>query len=527
MNNKNKLKDLGTVAGFTLLSRVLGLLRDVFIYASLGTSIFSSAFVLALSLPNLFRRLLGEGAMTSALMPILSDAVHGDPKKATPTPRIMNQVTTRLGLALVGLVGLICLALWGFINGFDFAQRWELGAHYSIWLMPYMAMICLAAIFTAALNMKGRFVLSSLSPSWLNLSIILTVLAANAAFDLSIQQRVATLCIAVLIGGTIQMSSVWIGLKKAGWSVRWDLGPSEELSRVWSLLLPGILSGSILQINILLTRLLGNAIDDSAASILYLASRLIELPLGIFAIAIATVLFPDLTKAQSRGDFSGFAQTFIQGMRWIAVITFPSVIGLVIYRYEIIQSLFEYGVFDAQSVQATAPVVGLNALSIPAYAWISFATRALHAQKKMKATLYVSAVTLVLNIIFCTVGMKLGGMLGLSAGNVAAAWVQVCCLLALIRLPQLKQHILKTKPLSEGFKIILSSALMAACCVLIAAAVSAIGLDGKLASFAVIGVGIPVAIGIYFSCLLIFRQSDTVHIWQATRAKLAKLTQKS
>ena len=527
MDNKNKLKDLGTVAGFTLLSRILGLLRDMFVYASLGTSVYSSAFVLALSLPNLFRRLLGEGAMTSALMPILSDAVHGDPKTVKTTPRILSQVTTRLSITLIGIVAIICLVLWAIISVWKLAPRWELGAQYSIWLMPYMAFICLAAIFTAALNLKGRFVLSSLSPTWLNLAIITGALMANILFDLSMEQRVASLCMAVLVGGVLQMSSVWIGLIQGGWSVRWDLGHSDELSKVWSLLLPGLLSGSILQINILLTRLLGNAIDDSAASILYLASRLIELPLGIFAIAISTVLFPDLTRAQSREDHLGFGRTFMQGMRWITVITIPSVIGLFIYRREIIESLFEYGVFDTQSVLATAPVVGLYALSIPAYAWISFTTRALHAQKKMKATLYVSMATLAINGIFCTVGMKLGGILGLTAGNVAAAWIQVCCLLALVKLPDLGQRTQEARIFSEGFKIILSSSLMAMGCILFSGFLEALDIQGKTASLATIGFGIPIAIGIYFSCLLIFRQSDSVKIWHTLLKKLYYFSNKS
>ena len=145
----------------------------------------------------------------------------------------------------------------------------------------------------------------------------------------------------------------------------------------------------------------------------------------------------------------------------------------------------------------------------------------------MKATLYVSMVTLALNVLFCTIGMKLGGVLGLTTGNVLAAWVQVCCLLALIRLPQLKLHIVAAKPVSEGAKMLLSSALMAGCCVLIAQTVGMIGLGGKLASFATIVAGIPVAIGVYFSCLLLFRQSDTLQIWQGVLKKLQSLRQKS
>ncbi|MGB0370766.1 MAG: murein biosynthesis integral membrane protein MurJ [Opitutales bacterium] len=527
MDNKNKLKDLGLVAGLTMLSRVLGLLRDVFIYAMLGTSVFSSAFVLAFTLPNLFRRLLGEGAMTSALMPILSDSL-GDmenPRKA-PTPRILNQVTTRLAAWLVGLAIVSSIGFWALAELAPWEERWVLGAHFASWLMPYMIFICLAAIFIAALNLKGHFGLSSLSSIWLNLSIIIAAGIGSFLLDLSMYQRVATLCIAVLVGGVIQFGSVFWGLNRSGWRVKTDWGRSDELDNMWALLLPGLASSSILQINILLTRTLSNAIDDSSASVLYLASRLMELPLGVFAIAISTVLFPDLARAVSSKEPGKFASICIQGLRWIAVITIPSVIGLIVYRVEIVDSLFKFGAFDERSVALTAPVVGLYALSIPAYAWISFVTRALHAQKKMKETLRVSALTLVVNAVLCFIGMQLGGTLGLTLGNVIAAWVQLGCLLLLMRLPDVTSALKASKPVLEGSRILGASLLMGFSCLGIAQLVTAFLPPGKWASFTTIAAGIPIAVVLYFGSLLIFKQTDCIKSWRLVREKLGTLSQK-
>ncbi|MEM7672090.1 MAG: murein biosynthesis integral membrane protein MurJ [Verrucomicrobiota bacterium] len=527
MDNKNKLKDLGLVSGLTVLSRILGLLRDVVVYALLGTSVYSSAFVLAFTLPNLFRRLLGEGAMTSALVPILADALPDkNAPSSSPSPRILNQVTTRLSVWLIGIALVCSIAFWAIAKALPWGERWALGAHFASWLMPYMVFICLAAVFVAALNLKGYFGLSSLNSVWLNLSIVIGAVSANMLLNLSMHEQVTILCLAVLIGGVIQFGSVFWGLRRTGWRVKADWGNSDDLKSMWALLLPGLASSSILQINILLTRTLSNGIDDSSASVLYLASRLMEFPLGVFAIAISTVLFPDLARAASGKNSGSFAEICVQGMRWIAVITIPSVVGLWIYQVEIVDSLFRFGAFDENSVTLTAPVVGLYALSIPAYAWISFATRALHAQKKMQETLRVSLITLGVNAFFCLVGMIWGGILGLTLGNVLAAWVQLICLLLLLRLSKVTAAFKRSQLLLEFLKISAAAALMGASCLGVASLVSSLVPAGKAQSMITISVGIPVAVVLYFSSLLWFRQRDAVNGWAHFRVKLGTLGQK-
>ena len=314
--------------------------------------------------------------------------------------------------------------------------------------------------------------------------------------------------------------TVWHGVHRSGWRLKADWGPSEELSNVWSLLIPGLLSASILQINILITRVFANTVNDSAASILYLASRLMELPLGVFAIAIATVLFPELTRAQSSKDSHRFAHTFIQGMRWISVITIPSVVGLVIFRSEIVETLFKFGVFDDTSVRLTAPIVGIFALSIPAYAWISFLTRALHAQKRMKTTLWVSGITLVCNGLLCFVGMRIGGIAGLTIGNVVASWIQVACLFGVIKIPDLKSALGASPILNEFSKMAFASALMAGFCWGIQTFVGNVLEAGKLASASVVVFGIPMAVAVYFGGLILLKQSDTVTALSKLRDKL-------
>ena len=506
VDNKNKVKNLLVVGGSTLLSRLLGLLRDVLVYAALGTSVYNSAFILAFTLPNLFRRLFGEGALTSALIPVLAQASSGERERQKP--RIFDQVLTRLVLGL-GAMMLILMAGFAVCSMVGVgSERWQMGARYGVWLAPYMLLVCVTAVMAAALNLLGRFYASSLSPVWLNLAMIAAACLPLLMEDMSLHMRVIWLCWAVLLGGVVQVGLVWVGLNRCGWRPSWDTGTSVELSRVASLLIPGLSAASILQVNILLTRLFANSIDDGAVAVLYLASRFMELPLGLFAIAISTVFFPLMSKALAAGNRVEMSHACFQGLRWICFMTLPSAVGLWIYQREIVDALFRYGVFDGEALTLTAPIVGIYALSIPAYAAVSYFTRALHAQEDMKGPMQISGINLLLNAAFCLVGIALGGLAGLALGNVAAAWVQ--CLLLGVRLFRVSGGgmVVPQGFVMDLFKILISACLMGLGCMLGLIWVSGFGLSEKSTSLLIVGLGIPLAIAGYFGALLMLRQRD-------------------
>ena len=187
-------KNIAVVSFSTVGSRLLGLLRDVLVFATLGASLWNSAFILAFTLPNLFRRLLGEGALTSAVVPLFSDIL--EKKGRTGAFRFLNQVLLRLFLALLLIVGFgMCTLAWAGDSDW-MPQRWALGTSLAVWLFPYMLLICLAAIICAGLNLMGRFATAALTPMVLNLAMIIA-LVAGMWLDAEASRIVYWLCAGV------------------------------------------------------------------------------------------------------------------------------------------------------------------------------------------------------------------------------------------------------------------------------------------------------------------------------------------
>lgn len=282
------LKNILVVSLSTVGSRVLGLVRDILIFAALGASAWNDAFILAFTLPNLFRRLLGEGALTSAMVPIFSDVLHRAGRSEAFA--FFNQVLLRLltilsALVVGGMVLFGSLARCGLLT-----DRWTLGAELAVLLLPYMIFICLAAIVSAGLNLLGRFAVAASTPMLLNLAMIGALVAGMWLSD--DQARIVYwLCGGVILGGLLQLLLPAWDLARQGWRPRVEQRASTEMSELWRLFLPGLMGAAILQVNILVSRLLAYSLDESAVSVLYLASRLMELPLGIFTVAVATVFF--------------------------------------------------------------------------------------------------------------------------------------------------------------------------------------------------------------------------------------------
>ncbi|MFT6235146.1 MAG: putative peptidoglycan lipid II flippase, partial [Lentimonas sp.] len=322
------LKNIVVVSLSTIGSRVLGLVRDILIFAALGASAWNDAFILAFTVPNLFRRLLGEGALTSAMVPIFSDVLHRAGRSEAFA--FFNQVLLRLLIILSAIVVSGMVLFGSLARSGMLSDRWALGAELAVVLLPYMIFICLAAIVSAGLNLLGRFAIAASTPIVLNLAMI-TALGAGIWLSQDQAQMVYWLCAGVLFGGLLQLLMPAWDLARQGWRPRMESrGPTAEMSELWRLFLPGLMGAAILQVNILVSRLLAYSLDESAVSVLYLASRLMELPLGIFTVAVATVFFPLLARAVSDKDDHAFAGALNQGMRLVVGISLPAGIGLVV-----------------------------------------------------------------------------------------------------------------------------------------------------------------------------------------------------
>jgi putative peptidoglycan lipid II flippase len=409
-----------------MASRFLGLARDILLFASLGTGILNSAFILAYTIPNLFRRLLGEGALTSSTIPVLSESLEKEGRASTF--HLLNAILGRLGLGLI-LLQFIAIPLFLVIHKVPGLEaRWYAGAELSQVLFPYMLFICLGALVCGMLNVMGRFGLAAFNQVWLNVTMIIAMLAGILWLPEQGWSRVHLLCGGVILGGVLQLLIPAIGLLKEGWAPRPHLKPHPELGKVLALFLPGLLGAAIFQINILVSRFLAFSIDDTATGLLYIANRLVELPLGVFAIAVTTVVFPELSRLSSTGQEGKFADTLTRGLGLIFMITLPAMIGLVMLGRPILGFLFEWGLFESRDVVAAVPVLGFAALGLPFFAWSTLLTRAWYARQDMKVPVRLAALNLILNLVLGLILMQYMGAAGLALGNSLSSVVH-CVLL--------------------------------------------------------------------------------------------------
>jgi putative peptidoglycan lipid II flippase len=460
------LHHISIVSLATVLSRFLGLARDILVTAVFGASGLASAFVTAFTLPNLFRRLLGEGALTAALVPTLNEALVDGPRRAAFD--IVNQVASWLGLVTLLIVGGAMLTLNGMAGAVwlesaarDAAQweRWQTAAQLAVVLFPYLVFVCLAAAFGAALQTLGRFAVPALTPVWLNVAMIGALGWAVWGIELSMDDaRMRWLCGGVLVGGFGQMVLPAIDLIRTGWRPRVDFRLTGAVRSILLLMGPTVLGSAIYLINTSVSRLIGLSLSDSAAAILNLASRLIELPIGVFAVAVTTVVFPMISRDAAQGDWARMAASYRKGMRLILAINIPAAIGMALLAAPIIRVLFERGQFLERDTAEMIPVLGVFAIGLPFLAFVSLLLRAFYAQKDTRTPLKAACASFVVNIALCfalkgplgTVGLALAGTVSVI---VQAVWLQW----QLTR----RRPELAIAPLRTDFaKIVLSSAAM-------------------------------------------------------------------
>ena len=420
---KKNFTDILIVGGTTVGSRVAGLVRDMLVYSLLGMSMYSSAFLFAFTLPNLFRRLLGEGALTSALIPVLSDELENRGRSAFYA--LLNKVASRVVLVLLVLTLIGCgtlLALDAFLR---MEERWHMAFRFGALLFPYVFLVCLSAVCGGALNNLGRFGIVAMTPILLNFCMIGALGVAGFWLGLDEAGTVLWLCGGVLFGGFLQFALPARAIVRNGWRPSLDLKSSPEVRRTWELFLPGVAGAAVLQFNLLVSRFLAFAVEEGGMAVLFLASRLVELPLGIFSIAVITVAFPQMSKLHARGDRSGFNAAFCRGLRFILIMTVPATVGLMILAGPILDLLFGWGMARGDGVESTIPVLQISVLGMPFFSAVALYTRGFHAQQDMKTPLRASYHAVVVNLVLSVLlGLILPfGIRGLAvAGVFASAW---------------------------------------------------------------------------------------------------------
>lgn len=432
-----KLKNIGIVTGLTAVSRVLGLVRDQLSAAVFGTSALNSAFITAFSLPNLFRRFLGEGSLTAAFVPTLQEELHENQQAGAF--RLLSQVTSWLAVVTGGLVlfGMILFSQSRLLGGHD--DKWYLAADLTVLLFPYLAFVCLAAAFSATLNVLHRFTEPALSPIWLNLAMIVSLGGAGLHWAETDLGRMYWLCGGVLAGGFLQMAVPAAVLVRLGWRPRADLTLSPRVREIALLMAPGLFGTAIYQINIYVSRLLAFSINDSAAAVLFYANRLTELPIGVFAIAVATVVYPLLARHAAEKNIPAMAEDYRKGLRLILLINVPAGAGLALLAEPMIRVLFERGAFTAADTAMMTPLLALFAFGMPFFSITSLSTRAFYAVKDTATPVKLAAVSFVINLGLSLMLMRTLGAAGLVIASIVAIVVQTVLLQRLLtrRMPEM------------------------------------------------------------------------------------------
>lgn len=397
------------LAGLTMVSRVLGFVRDMMMATALGAGLIADAFFLAWMIPNLFRRLFGDGAFSAALVPVFIDAREsGDHEGARDlvSAALWRLVVGLGGLVLVLELGCVLLSsqpgaefLAGFLHGpalvkvatvFDLLR----------FLLPYLVLICTAGLLGGALNALDRFSVPAWAQVAFNLVWIGGLFLAAALYEDTLA-RVRCLSLCLLGGGVLQLAMHAVAMQRAGVPIvrRWRTEP-ERLNRVRGLFFSLALGLALFQLNALFDSLIAYAfVAEGGVSSLYYGNRLIQLPIGVLGVALSTAVFPQLTRLAKRRDYAGLGLLLDRGVLLGAFVALPAAAGLAALAGPIVSTLFERGEFDAHSAARTARVVLCLTPAIVAACVTPVVTRAFYAEEEVRTPVRVGAACVALNLI--------------------------------------------------------------------------------------------------------------------------------
>lgn len=395
MELKKVIQSAGTVGGFTLLSRALGLVRDVLMAGAFGTSLVMSAFVVAFTIPNLFRRLFGEGALSAALVPVLVETKEKEGEAAAWI--FVNRVLSLLAVVLTGITLAVIL--------FTVAVSPESARVAAVLdllriMMPYMIFICLAAVSMAILNSFHHFAVSAFAPSVLNILWIGTLLLVVPLVGNTPEEKIRCVAWAVLLAGFLQWAVQWPVLRRFGWRPAFsNLWKTPRIRKMLLLMGPAALGMAVTQINVMIDRLLAMWVGPAAPSALYYSERLIYFPLGIIATALGTVLLPVFSGHASRHDHEQIRNGVNDSLRHLLVIMIPAAVGLLVLSRPIVQMIFEWKAFGSVSTGLTSIALACYAPGLVVFSLAKVFVPAFYALQDTKTPVRIGVLAVGLNLI--------------------------------------------------------------------------------------------------------------------------------
>lgn len=399
-------KAAGVVGSATLLSRVMGYVRDMAMSWGFGTGIAADAFYVAYRIPNLLRELLAEGSMSAAFIPVFTETLATGTRE--DARRLANAVLAWLIVILLVITGLgILLAplivnaiAWGFKGDIE---KFQVTVRLTRIMFPYLFFIGLAALVMGMLNSLRAFLLPALSPVLYNL-VTIGAVVASVTF---LQEPILGVGVGVVLGGLSQFVMQLPGLGKQGMMITPRFTPSHPgVRRVGVLALPILLSSSVTQVNIFIGTILASFLATGSISYLFYGMRFIHFPLGIFGIAIATAVLPTLSTQAARQDTAAFRDTLSLGLRLVFFIMFPALAGLIALRYPIVNLMLEHGRFDWVSTAGTADAVLFYGVGLWAFAGVKIVAQAFYSLQDTRTPVKIAVLALAANVVFSIILMR-------------------------------------------------------------------------------------------------------------------------
>lgn len=424
--SKNLLRSTSTVSMMTFISRILGFVRDMVAAQIFGATASVDAFYIAFKIPNFLRNLFAEGAFSQAFVPVLSQYRQRNNDDELRT--FISHMSGALGLVLliITLVG-VCgapLLIHLFAPGLD-PFRFQLASHMLRITFPYALLICLTAFAGSVLNSFGRFGVPSFNPALLNVCLIATAFGVTHYFKYPVEAQAW----GVLLGGFVQLFFLLPFLHNIGFltlpRINWH---DEGVRRVLKLMLPALLGASVAQLSILINTIFASFLQAGSVTWLYYSERLAYFPLGVFGVALATVVMPHLSRQHAAKSPEAFAQTMDWGIRCNLLIGLPAVITMAILAGPLIITLFHYGHFTDFDAMMTRESTLAYAVGLQAFMLAKVLSSGLYAQQSISTAVRIAIISLIANIIFSALLIHPLAHAGLALASSLSAWLNITLL---------------------------------------------------------------------------------------------------
>jgi putative peptidoglycan lipid II flippase len=412
------LKSSGSMAAATLTSRLLGMVREMVYARFMGDGWVAGAFQLAFMIPNLFRRLLGEGALTAAFIPVFKEKEKT--RGEVEMWRAANAVISGLVVAACVIIGLAMIGISLALAVHQFETQTDLMLRLLRVMFPYMLLVCLAAAFMGMLNARGHFFIPAMGATMLNVVMIASVLwlapkmGLNFPKEERLPHQIFALAFGVLAAGVAQAAFQMPTLWRDGFRYRW-VSPwhDETVGRVVRQMIPGTIGVAAFQINVLLTQSIAFWVSPQIVASFNYAVRLMELPQGMFGISLATYLLPTLSGLAAEKKYPEFRTTLRHGVGTLIFFNLIAAVLLVVLAQPIVRLLFERGQFTAESTDRATLALICLAPGLVAFSTVNILARAFYALGDTKTPMQISLVSLALNVVLAAllvVPLRQGGL---------------------------------------------------------------------------------------------------------------------